>query len=841
MFLATAQQRQNIINLARLIGYNPATAAASSASIRAVLSVALPDACIIPAYTSFVDKNSTIFEFLENIEIAAGVVDTVAQTTTGEVIGTGNGSTAVFSFVTADDNLVPATLVVTCKIGGTTYNVTAATDGTISLPFGGTGLVDYETGTGTLTFITPSIPDNATNITLTYDWNQTIVAYQGKTRLDQFSSTGLPNQEWDLTNSSVLISPLIPDSTPPLDPNRFEVWIGDPGAPFGVSGGVLWTRVDTLVSAVSTDTVYQVLIDDQDMVSVLFGDGSNGAIPTSGTGNINIIYRTGGGLEGNIAVNFIDVSVTGMAGLLAVTVRINNYEKGSGGAERETADEIRINAPAYLRTNDTATTEEDYDTLASQYSQSGSGAVATAKARLTPDVTFIAKTVHSNYLLGVIPATPVLEYYLLLPATPVILSTVSVIYTVSGIDRTVIATDLGSGLAQLSGDASIDAANTRFRYTQQDYVAESPTGFLGNGATVNFVGILAGFPVLPGNAFINYTIGGVSYLGYDNGVGKFVGSSINSGISTINYATGGVNITFTTAPDSVTLPTLITFDYQSCLRLVLVLPPDAGTDILANMDTGPSTKNLPSNNVEVYTWSYDSAGALTTSGDSLKDSLKAYLDLRRVLGTSVQVLDGFNVGVNVYLEVDFNTIVSSSDTTARIVTALETYFETISSVRPGEDVPLAGIYNAVYPLYGVDAVVVTDLSLRVPIATGDGFHHVYRDSADPGEHVSTGKLPALKGIGNISIYQDATSIGSNIDANTQTNLTGTGVLAGSYFHTTSGDFFIKLAAILPRSSRLYVDFYLDSVAGGMALWNSTVETWEIATLGNIYVNNVLVN
>ena len=204
-------------------------------------------------------------------------------------------------------------------------------------------------------------------------------------------------------------------------------------------------------------------------------------------------------------------------------------------------------------------------------------------------------------------------------------------------------------------------------------------------------------------------------------------------------------------------------------------------------------------------------------------------------------VDGFNVGVNVYLEVDFNTIVSSSDTTARIVTALETYFETISSVRPGEDVPLAGIYNAVYPLYGVDAVVVTDLSLRVPIATGDGFHHVYRDSADPGEHVSTGKLPALAGAGHINIYRDTTLLGTSDATTPAANLSGTGVLAGSYFNITSGDFFIKLAAILPRSSRLYVDFYLDSVAGGMALLNSVVETWEIATLGNIYVNNVLVN
>ena len=840
MFLPTAVQRQNIINLVKLIGYTPKTATAASTSIRARLGVAQTDPTIIDAYTTFMDKDGTIFELLENVEITAGVIDTVGQTVTWETLGTGDGTTYAFGATTAHGNIEAGTLQLRATIGAVLYTVTARSDGVIALPYGGTGLVTFSSGYMTLNFNPAHPPDNATAIQVSYLWDQNIVAYQGQTRLDQFSSTGFADQSFDLTNSQVLVSQIVPDSIVTPDPNRLEVWIGDPGAPYGNGTGVMWARVDTLVSATSTEQVYQVLIDDQDRVSILFGDGVNGAVPSAGTGNINVIYRTGGGLQGNIAIGWLDTNVTGVAGLTAVTVHLTNYDKGSGGGERESAEEVRVNAPAFLRTNDTATTESDYDTLASQYSNAAAGQVARAKSRLTPAVTFNTKVVHSGYLMGTVPAGTPLEYYLLLPATPAIVSTIRVYYSVGGIPRTVTATDLGAGLASLGGDATLDAANTRLRYDQQDYNLDNPAGFVGTGALTHFVGALTGFPAMPSSVLIHYTIGGTEYVGYDDGLGAIFGTFINGAISTINYATGAVDVTFTSAPDNVTL---ISFDYQSTLHLVLLSAPDAGTDITIDMDSGPTSKSLASNNVEVYTWAYDGDGNLIQPGDSLMDSLKSYLDLRRVLGISVQVLPGYNVPVNVWLTASYSAAVSSSETNDRLVSALTDYFNSLASVQPGEDVPLAGLYNAIFPLLGIDRIVIQKVGLRVPIGTGDAATAIFKSGTVPGTYISTGKLPAVSGLSQINVYRGTTLIGTSNASTPVAGLSGSGMIGGSYFNITTGAFDLRLNPAPGYRELVSLDFLLDAASSsdGFALWNTVIEPWEIAILGDVYVNGTKIN
>ena len=84
----------------------------------------------------------------------------------GEVIGTGDGTTTSFSDTLAHPKVYPGTLTVHYTISSTDYTATDDGNGNIS----GTdcsGTINYDTGAISLTFTTA--PDNGTNITADYD------------------------------------------------------------------------------------------------------------------------------------------------------------------------------------------------------------------------------------------------------------------------------------------------------------------------------------------------------------------------------------------------------------------------------------------------------------------------------------------------------------------------------------------------------------------------------------------------------------------------------------------------------------------------------------------------
>lgn len=972
MFLPTVVQRANAINLVSLLGYVPRTTAAASAPLQMTLDVIQTSTVTVPSWTSFIDQGGETWELLKNYEIPAGRTDTVGIVVSGEVLTVADAS-LVYALAAENANIVESTVVLHVDIGGISYSIDVADDGTISLPFGGTGLLDHSLGTIALSFVAGHPADTGTDISLDYEWNQPIIAYHGKTRVEQFSSDGTANQRMVLTSTPVLFSSRVEDIEVTPNPNRFEVWLGDPGDPYGDSTGALWRRVDSLVVASADEEVYSLSLDDQDRVIIQFGDGINGKALPAGT--INVIYRTGGGVKGNVSTGYIDTSVTGSVGLFSVTVFVTNYENGSGGAERESLDEIRVNAPAYFRTNDTATTEQDFDALA-LYSQSGIGTVARAKSRLTPEIVVTTKTIHTAEVIGEVPITTPLEYYLLLPATPIDISSVTVSYTVAGVLRSVTSTAIGgSGWANLTGDATVDSGNTRYYATEQNFSAQNPVGFVGDGATIDFIAAtpngLLYWPVLPGAIVFSYTIGTTTYTGYDDGAGNLLGTYLTD--STVDYDDGSLELHFgdagelasandapfnfnaigagadvylkvsidgaapqdvrfqaadavaynaVTAAEVVTVLTtggvtgapnalagavasasgnyvvitsstygstssvdvdvyvgadannlanglgfslvpdvgtshppaassLISFDYQSCLHLVLNFAPDSGSEIIISMESGPSVKTFPSNNVEVYTWSELADGTFGSPGESLKDSLKGYLDLRRVLGTSVQVLDGQLLSLHYHLDVVFAASSDSVQTSAAIVTAIEEYFDSVVNVNAGSLVPVAAIYDAVYPLLGVESVVIRDVGVRVHVGQGTAVKAVFRSDATqsrPGEYIPPERLPAVSGVGTseiagVRVVVDDEVVAVSTAASPVAYFTAVGgatytVLGGSFVNLTTGAFELKFSPAPPRSSKIYLDYVLDEVASsdGSGLWNVQANEWEMARLGDIWVN-----
>jgi phage-related baseplate assembly protein len=106
---------------------------------------------------------------------------------------------------------------------------------------------------------------------------------------------------------------------------------------------------------------------------ILFGDGVHGRIPPAGMNNVLArTYRAGGGLDGNVAIDAINLLLGAVPGAQGVA----NPRAGEGGAEGETPEQVDTRGPQTLRHRRQAITLADYEALARE----ASPAVAVARA-----------------------------------------------------------------------------------------------------------------------------------------------------------------------------------------------------------------------------------------------------------------------------------------------------------------------------------------------------------------------------------------------------------------------------------------------------------------------------
>jgi len=147
--------------------------------------------------------------------------------------------------------------------------------------------------------------------------------------------------------------------------------------------GIQWTETVSLLFEGPDSRSFQVDFDNNDRFTVQFGDGVFGSlVPSEAT--IEIHYRIGGGSKGNISQNLIDTSITigdsfGSASTSIQLYLSNTYTVGTGGQDRESLQDLKKNIPAHIRTNDRAVTIEDYEYLASNFSDPIAGRVKVAK------------------------------------------------------------------------------------------------------------------------------------------------------------------------------------------------------------------------------------------------------------------------------------------------------------------------------------------------------------------------------------------------------------------------------------------------------------------------------
>lgn len=127
------------------------------------------------------------------------------------------------------------------------------------------------------------------------------------------------------------------------------------------NGPVEWTHFNRLIDARSNQNAFTTEDTADDGIVIIFGDGLNGRVPGA-EALIDATYRVGGGEVGNVGPG----TVTEMPETVADIDSVTNVLAASGGAESESIDQIRTNAPRALTTLSRAVSLKDYANLVIQ-------------------------------------------------------------------------------------------------------------------------------------------------------------------------------------------------------------------------------------------------------------------------------------------------------------------------------------------------------------------------------------------------------------------------------------------------------------------------------------------
>lgn len=166
----------------------------------------------------------------------------------------------------------------------------------------------------------------------------TISAEQAETKQDTGFGDGTPDQELTLT-----FFPFLDDSAA-LD-----------------IGGDTFIEVDNFLSSGPTDKHFVVKVDEDDIGTIVFGDGQNGV---AASGVITVNYKIGGGTVGNVEAG----SITKLDGTFfdvlsnQVALAATNVLAAAGGIDRMTVAEARIAIPDSIRaTGSRSVGREDFE------------------------------------------------------------------------------------------------------------------------------------------------------------------------------------------------------------------------------------------------------------------------------------------------------------------------------------------------------------------------------------------------------------------------------------------------------------------------------------------------
>jgi hypothetical protein len=126
---------------------------------------------------------------------------------------------------------------------------------------------------------------------------------------------------------------------------------------------VQWHETDSLAGFSATDRNFITKTDDEGKTTVIFGNGREGARLPTGIENIRAEYRNGIGKPGNVKAGQITLLTTRPLGVKDVL----NPLRASGGADKESRDQARKNAPLAVQALDRLVSVQDYEDFARTY------------------------------------------------------------------------------------------------------------------------------------------------------------------------------------------------------------------------------------------------------------------------------------------------------------------------------------------------------------------------------------------------------------------------------------------------------------------------------------------
>ena len=356
--------------------------------------------------------------------------------------------------------------------------------------------------------------------------------------------------------------------------------------------GVPWSWVQSLVYADEGDEVYTVEYDKDRYATICFGDGLNGSIPPAGA-VIEVKYRIGGGVKGNIPAGDISTTIDGyLEGVVPtqyVEVAIRNEEPGSGGEEPETIEHARFWIPAWIATAGRAVTEADFDVLANTFTDPVYGAPAFAKAKLhqkVPERNLVDIYVWARDYAGEITAPSsglknALYSYFMNNSTGAVRLICTDVQVLDGhivyIDLTIHLRINGNYAVEEVQTAAEAALNNLFNSptvrpgadlhigdiyqaleavdgVESSIIRQIVASYLrseilgtGDGSEKSYHGTVTtpdGLPMAPYSVRIEVD----DLVVFDDGNGNLTGDVDPSGTNTVDYSTGAYNVTFSEAP-----------------------------------------------------------------------------------------------------------------------------------------------------------------------------------------------------------------------------------------------------------------------------------------------------
>jgi predicted phage baseplate assembly protein len=130
---------------------------------------------------------------------------------------------------------------------------------------------------------------------------------------------------------------------------------------------VRWHEADSIFGLGPTDRKFVTRAGDDEVTTAVFGNGEQGARLPTGTANVRAEYRQGIGKSGNVRAGQISQLTMFPLGVRSAV----NPLRASGGADSETRDQARKNAPTPLMALDRLVSTQDYADFARTFAGVG--------------------------------------------------------------------------------------------------------------------------------------------------------------------------------------------------------------------------------------------------------------------------------------------------------------------------------------------------------------------------------------------------------------------------------------------------------------------------------------